>query len=222
MKVGEAIDLILLAVTGGRLTQENSVQRAEIRVLLPAAIDKFLTLEMRLRRQEARQDAMDGFASLWDDGTFFGIYTLTPAQDTTKGMWCVTLPGKLAQIPGQRSLGLVVPVKYPTKPFVQAKHPAALAGAEGILGSQVFCWPETIGDASKIWLYNYSGFDCDLEVWALLNSVDLGDDAELPVPGNIVPDALDWLKKWFMEQRGTVADNDKDDSDINEDAKINR
>lgn len=219
MTVGEAIDLILLAVTGGRLTQESSVQRAEIRALLPAAIDRFLTAEMRLRRQEARQDVMDGFASTWDDGTFFVGYDLTPALDSTRKSWYVTLPGKLVQIPGQRGISTVHPVKYPTQPFAAAKIPAALAGAEGILGSQVFYWPEVSGDETKVWLYNYTGFDCDITVWALLNSVDLGDDAQMPIPNDIIPDALEWLRNWFMAQRGTVADNDKDDSDINEDTK---
>lgn len=219
MTVGEAVDLVLLAVNGGRLTQESSVQRAEIRALLPVAIDRFLTIEMRLRQSDARQDGADGFSSIWDDGSFFGIYTLTPVKDTTRNMFYVTLPGVLVHMPKQRAISTVHPVKYPTQPFVKASHPSTLAGAEGILGGQTFYWPETAADATKVWLYNYTGFDCDVEVWALLSTVSLDDTDQLPVPGNIIPDALEWLRNWFMQQRGTVADNDKDDSDINEDQK---
>ena len=213
MTVGEAIDMVLLRVNGGRLTQESSVQRAEIRTLLPVVMDRFLTIEKRMRKQESRQE---GAPEPWDDGSFFGIYNLTPQKDSVTGLWHVDLPGSLSQI-GSGAISTVYPEKFPLLPFVPAKHPSLLAGANGIFGDQVFYYPEANGDSTRISLVNYSGFGCDITVWALLSTVDLADTDQLPVPRSIQPDALEYMCQWFERQRGVIADNDKDDSDINED-----
>lgn len=216
MTIGEAIDLILLRANGGRLTQESAVQRADIRAYLPTALSYFLVAEMRQRRREAHEEAGFGGSESWFDGTFPGVYTLTPAQDADSKIWYIDLAGAAVSLPSGRGVQLVYPSEHPEKPFVRLANPSQIAGAEYILGDQVFFWAQnTSNRVSRIRLFNYIGPACPVEVWAILNTDCLADTAQMPAPTNITMLVIDKCVDHFTGTRQTPSDNAMDGKDVN-------
>lgn len=212
MTVGKAIDLVHIAVTGGHLTQDSNVMRADICAYLPAALNYYNVAAMRERRAELRGE--DG--GTWSDGSFYGVYTLTPALDSTTSQWYVDLPGAIISLPRNRGIEGIWPIKNPTAPFIPAPSPQALAGAWGILGDNVFYYLQQNAGATRVFFINANAFTCDLTVRALLNSGCLNDDDLLPCPPEVAIMVVDKCAEYFRQQRGTPADNAKDDRDINQ------
>lgn len=212
MTVGEAIDLILLNVTGGHMTQDANVLRADIRAYLPSAISYFTVMEMRLRRAEGISE--NGSPSVWSDGSFFGTYTLTPTASGSR--WYVDLPGHVLSLFNARGVESVTPAASPTRPYVRISNPQQLAGIDDMLGSQVYYYPETSGEATRLWLINYASPVCDLTVRALLNVDNLADTAPLPVPAGVDMQVINKCVGYFNQQRMTPADTALDANDLNQ------
>jgi len=217
MTVGQAIDLVHLAVTGGHLTQDSNVQRADICAYLPSAISYFTTLAIRERRAEMRQNELPG--GPWSDGSFYADYTVTPVKDTTTSLYYADLSGSVMSLPSLRAIESVYYAKNPTSPFIQLASPQALAGAWGIMGDNVFFYTGQGTDgATRLWLLNYSAVgSCDVVVRALLTADCLSDDAPMPCPAEVEMMVIDKCVQHFGGQRGMPADNAKDDRDLNQD-----
>lgn len=212
MTIGEAVDLILIHVDGGHLTQDSNVLRADIRAYLPAAINYFTVAEMRMRRAEARGDSF--IPSNWSDGSFFGIYTLTPVN--SEYGWYVDLPGHIVSLFNARGLESVYPIKAPLMPFIRMSNPSELAGAEQIMGPNVFYYPETAGEVTRLRLLNFSGSACDVIVRAMLDISALSDDSPLPVPAGVDMAVVDKCVQHFAAQRMSPADIALDGNDLNQ------
>ena len=213
MTIGEAIDLVHIAVTGGHLTQDSNVMRADICAYLPSAINYFNVMAMRERRNELRGEE----SGTWSDGSFYGVYTLTPALDMTTDQWYVDLPGAIMSLPKGRGIDGIWPIKNPRSPFIYIPSPQALAGAWGIMGDNVFYYLQKNGDATRVYFINPTAFTCDLTARALLEGASCMNDGDpLPCPPEAQMLIIDKCVQHFMQQRGFPADTAKDDRDINQ------
>jgi hypothetical protein len=213
MTIGQAIDLVHIAVTGGHLTQDSNVMRADICAYLPSALNYFNVVAMRERRKELRGEDAGGS---WSDGSFYGVYTLTPALDSTTNQWYIDLPGVIISLPRNRGIDGIWPVKNQTAPFIPAPSPQALAGAWGILGDNVFYYLQREGEATRVYFINANSFTCDVTVRALLTPDCMNEDDLMPCPPEVEMMVIDKCVQHFIQQRTIPADNGKDDRDINQ------
>jgi hypothetical protein len=214
MTVGEAIDLVLLNVTGGHLTQDSNVQRAEIRAYIPVVIEYLIGEKRRADLREARMNAKPA-PPLSSD--FFGVYDIPVSSDASG--YFADLPGKVVTVPYLSSVQSVSikGADYSVPPLIRLTSPQEVYGLPSVGSTSFYFVEPTEGGSSRIRLINFSASGCNLIVRAMLSSDSITDDNQpLPVPGELRMLVVDKCVEFFRAQMGMPADQAKDDQGINQ------
>lgn len=215
MTLLEIAENVLIQVSGGHLTHDLNVHRADILSYLRSAIPKYNIIGLRERRSEARQDLAFGLASDWSTGSFWAVLTPEVKFDEITNRRYVDLPGFVQSLPNDRGIQAIYPKANPIAQFVRATSPAALIGTERIWGNMVFFYTIPVDGVTRIMLFNLTE-DCPVEVIALMDPEAIGDEDQAPIIPEMIEPLIDHTIEHFLQTRGTPADKAIDAADNNQ------
>ena len=197
-----AIEQVYLRVSGGKLSPDIHIDRADIENFLPAAINYAITTYNRQERREMLEEIRTlGYGATSVNQQFLVTKTYTPELDSERDKYRITLDVKVQSLPGNKGLDDVFPVQGDS--YVKAGSQREVQGLPGR-----YFWPE----------YPYIYFsDMGLPICAhkvrLVQSVgDMAMTDELNVPGDMEFQLIQLLVDFFIGQR-----NGDKKLDLNED-----
>jgi hypothetical protein len=215
MTRGELTELILLAMVGGKLTNDSNVKREEINVFLPAALATASRDAIFEQRAQARADLAAGVLSSFDnDPAFYKPFTATPVKDDTNGFYYIVLP-QLMALPHNWETRTAYIQKNPAAPFVKMMGATAFAGAERYLNGISGYWVE-YGIAPKMYFTSMPYPICPVIAEIVQSPEGLGQDDTLPYPDAVIEKSIRYAERHFGIQVSRPADNRSDNKDVNE------
>lgn len=202
MTRGVLIDLVLLRVGGGNLTEDGAVQRDDIRSYLPIALN-FATTKFYFsnKREEYNRD----FPS-----SFYAYFTALPIVKTTTTA-TVALPQLALQFAGNQGIRLVQDDAGNT-------WTPAQDGEISMINYYLTTFPNLrifVQQGKSLKLFNVSKFTTYVNVTMILDPVALTDDSELPMAAGLEVDVIDMCVQHFSAQRQQPADVDVNKHDLN-------
>jgi len=191
MTKGQIIEQVYLLVSGGRLSPDTHVHRADIENLLPAAINYAITT---YNRQE-RRDNMEDIGILGVNSAMSQAFTITktytPTLDTERDKYKITLDVKVQNLPKNKGIDDVFPVQG--KSYIRASSQREVQGLCGL-----FWWPEF----PDVYLSDIGFPVCDFKVRLVQSVTELGENDEVPLPGDMEFQLIELLGQFFFKQRG--------------------
>jgi len=205
MQLGEFVDLVLLRIGGGVLTDELAVERVDIRAYLPSAVNYALTAG---RNNSIQQEGNRDLPSMFY-GTFSDLVI-----DRSEATAFVTLPKGYVPLYGNEGIRSVFDnCNNYYSPLMDADRRLIKAYKDKLIG-QGFYYP--IGKY-KLEVYPTNPLSEKLNGEYVVNVADLDDEDELPLPASTEEIALNLTIQWFTNQRQSPADlldNKSDDANV--------
>ena len=191
MTKGQIIEQVFLLVSGGRLSPDTHVHRADIENLLPAAINYAITT---YNRQE-RRDNMEDIGILGVNSAMSQAFTITktytPTLDEERDKYKITLDVKVQNLPKNKGIDDVFPVQGSS--YIRASSQREIQGLKGL-----FWWPEF----PDIYLSDIGFPVCNFKVRLVQSVTELGENDEVPLPGDMEFQLIELLGQFFFKQRG--------------------
>ena len=214
MTKAEIIDIVLLNVSGGRLSADIDVRREDISALVSPAIAAALQqyLDESLNRDRALL-SLTGAKGHQPGAIFSVTYKLTPIKDDARNKYYVELPGRLLLVANNLGLVSVHPEEGDDYPCRVVGGQLEIQGLEptGI----VFVWHELIGGNSRVYFSNLPLPSGSQIVRASIDPGGYGEDDNLPLPSGVDMVAIDLLTRHFMRQVGMPQDQMLTDTEEN-------
>lgn len=198
---GVAIDLILLRLNGGQLTDDEAVQRDDIRAYLPVAYN-YVTSKAYYtnKREEGDRD----FPS-----SFYGTFTCPITQ--SNGVATITFPQTVVPLPSNQGIRYVIdncgntytPLndgEVPMINYYKTQFPLVR-------------FYRRTGLVAQLW--NISPVASSVNIVVMVAPENFVDTDDLPIQAGMEQDFLDLVIQHFTGQRQTPADKTVDDKDIN-------
>lgn len=203
----EAIDLILLNVLGGKLSDDANVQRGEVDAYMDIAYG--LAIKNVVVEQQLSEKTLSQLGAAFNH--VMVPYTGTPTKDEARSLWRLDLPAILPAA-GNDGVGMVYPEKNPSMPYVRMDNAISFAGSPQLLSIM----PSFHVEGSIVWLHAYS-MPVHPLIAMICPSVSLMDpEEEIKYPDAVTGNALKIAVEWFRGQRETLADPISNDKDLNE------
>lgn len=187
MKIGVLIENIFLRVNGGKPTPDNSVMRADIKALLPAAInyamDKAYNLNLEI---EGDRDYPSEFYSVFE-GITINRSGSTPYIPLTLG----TVPlknGSGVRFVTDNCGNFYAPI--PDYEYANIKYYSSLL--------QGMFWYRRTG--ARLYLYGINPLIEEVNYQAITKVEDLTDADEAPLQAGTENDVLELLVGWFQNK----------------------
>ena len=212
MTFNECRDLVMLAVSGGLLSVESAVQRAEVEAYIPVAVQDVVA-------QDARERAVLN-ARLKSVGTivstpFSHFESISVALTKEGNYWVGEIDGAIIQGDSGLLIGPVTacgpsaPINY--LPMKSQGEYTILAGLG--IAAKAF-WVVAADGKTKFYL-THAPTDCKVDISvSLLPSCGCGDKA-LPVSGALGKRVVDVCVQHFARQRSAPADARVTGNDLN-------
>ncbi len=199
MTIGVIVESVFLSVNGDRPNTDNSVIRADIRALLPAAINYALDISYNDEvRSEGDRDMPN---------EFYGYYEDVPINREGKRPF-ITMPDGVIPLKGNQGIRFVFDdCENYYAPLSDADMPTASYWAEKGNGSK---WYRR--KSNKIELYNVLKTATKLNYAALTDVNSLSDDDEAPIQAGKEPMVMEMLTNLVMG-KSTAYDNKIDSRD---------
>jgi hypothetical protein len=186
----QVIEQVYLKVSEGKLSPDNRIDRADIENFLPAAINYAITTYNRQERRDMMEEIRTlGYGATSINQQFLVTKTYTPALDTERNKYRITLDVKVQNLPGNKGLDDVFPVQGDS--YVKAGSQREVQGLPGR-----YFWAE----------FPYIYFsDMGLPICAhkvrLVQSVgDMAMTDELNVPGDMEFQLVQLLVDFFTDR----------------------
>lgn len=210
MIVRRIVELVLLNVTGGEPAGDASIQKQEIRALLPAAINYVLVGQVWEDKKYQLED-MRFFGGGQDfSSEFTQVVQLSTTKDSVSGFYYASLPYGVLHLPGGK--GFKAAYSTAMVPFVKASSVSQVHDID----SFVVWGYEGNGGAGRLWFKNL-GKDCDVKIELIYNGDQLTWESEVKLPEAKLYEAISLLENWFRKQRHEVKDYlDESSDDRNE------
>lgn len=219
MTKGQLIEQIYLAVNGGRLTPDASVQREDISNILPAALSFATDQYIRRRRQEDRAEmrafGTGGLGSYTSE--FSATYYVTPEKDEKRpATYRIDPPTPWINMGGMDGIRDLRPVGGDS--YAKAHGALSLSGITESLDITFF-WAEIENGKKAIFIRNIGVPVCEhiLEIIADANAIGIDDD--LPVSETVQFDVIRILTEFFLNQRSIPEDLTMSDEDTTSTAR---
>lgn len=203
MLQGTLIDLILLRVNGGELTDDGAVQRSDIRSYLPIALNQGTTqFYYNNKKEELSRDFPACFYA------WFPNLTINRANKVAQ----ITLPQLALQMPSNQGIRRIQDNNGDTFTPVQD-------GEVCMINYYSECYPDLrlflpIG-FQTIQLYNISSFATYVNALIMLDPSSFTDDTVLPIAAGLEATIIDLCIQHFTGQRQQPADTIVDTNDLN-------
>jgi len=214
MTKGTLIDLILLGVTGGKLSVDNNVWRDDIAAYLPAAVAEAVKRDAFEKRAEARQDlALTGLFEFFWPVEFFKEVIATPVKDTVSDKYYIELPA-LLDLPNGWNVGSARPVGTFDVDYIRLPGFQSAIGLQDI--GQTFYWVSNRAGKFRAYFSSLPFPIQDVAVLAAVSPSDLDDGDEVPIPPGMENYVIQTAVRHFTGQATMPADAILDDKGINE------
>lgn len=202
MTTNDIVGQILLRVSGGIPTSDNSVREWDVRSYLPAAVNYAITQDYWANLQR------DGDHEV--PGSFLSEYSDLTVSTDNKGREYITLPVKKINIGNNRGIRYVTDNCGNTyKPMPQGQ--VALGCYWGKVLGNIRYYQER---GQNIYITNKPPMVESLNVGAVTDVSSLGEDDELPIPAGYEPQVIDILAAFFTDARFTPKDYIIDGRDL--------
>jgi hypothetical protein len=202
MLQGKLVDLILLRVNGGNLTDDSAVQRADIRAYLPIALN-FATTKFYFtnKKEEYNRDFPSYFY------TSFPNLTIS----RTGSIPTITLPKVVLQFAGNQG------IRNLQDDFGNTYTPVQ-DGEVSMINYYKDVFPNTrlflqMGQTVQLW--NVTKFATTVNAIVILDPSQYTDNDELPIAAGLEADVIDLCVQHFSAQRQQPADVDVNKQDLN-------
>lgn len=201
----QAIDQIYLLIHGGQPSPDVNVRRADIALLMAAAINYVLTNEIRARRRESGNTDVDA--------EFLATYYCDVIYDDQRGLNYILMPVQIVSIPGGAGLNSVAALQA-DNPFVKSKDQYEISYLLRITPNTTYYWYERVGDQERVYFKNISPVVMKVMIRAIASINKLQDNDLIPIPDGMEMQIFPLVRDWFTGQRQMPADmvaNNKDD-----------
>jgi hypothetical protein len=189
LKIGVLIESIFLRVNGGKPTPDNSVMRADIKALLPAAINYAMDKAYNLNLQtEGDRDYPSEFYTVFE-GIVINRTGATPYISLTLG----TVPLKSGcgiRFVTDNCNNFYAPI--PDSDYANIGYYSKLL--------QGMYWYRRTG--AKLFLYGINPLIEEVNYQAITKVEDLSDTDEAPLQAGSENDVLELLVSWFQNKLG--------------------
>lgn len=206
MKRKELVDLVHLTINRAKLSPDEPVSKPYINKMLPAAISEAILIYTREENREAYNDFRLYGGS--DGGVvqpFLTTYEYTPAKDTSRDLYAITLSNGIQTVPGDQGLSAIYS-KNGESVYRKVSGPHSLVGMDMV--ETTFFWYEKISDGStKVFFKNMGLPVCSVMVRMVVSVEELPDDADLPIPDGYLMRVIDRVTEFFYKQKGIPVDN---------------
>lgn len=199
MTKAELIELVLLRVSGGKLSPDIVVRREDISAMFPAAYS-FIVSEDKTKQQGIREFKVIGPGIIQSLATFTSVlltptkgnpyYYFDPVAANDTGRWVA----RVASLTGPEYVMVTSASDVQSSPL---KFP-------------VF-WTE----GKRVYIFNQE-LNCQLRVTYQLDPSGFNDDDDIPFPDGGEAKVIDYLCTHFEKQRGNPTDYRTNDHDVKE------
>lgn len=203
MTQGTIIDLVLLRVNGGNLSDDGAVQRSDIRAYLPVALN-YATSKFYYsnKKEELNRDFPSSF--------YVPFSNLTITRNG--GITTAALPQLVLQFAGNQGIRSVQDNFGNTfTPLMDGELAMVNYYKEVFPNMRLFQQQGT-----QLQLWNVTKFATNVNVLAMLDPTQFTDNTELPIAAGIEADVMDLCVAHFTAQRQQPADVIDDTRDLNE------
>ncbi len=207
-------DQVLIAVLGGKLTEDANVWFEDIAAYIPAAISFVLQqdIDERIERESLQQRRMRSNIMPVVNNEYTFVYDLVVLHDDARDLHFMNLPGKLIKLSSTKGISQIVP--YNGVPLTIVKNQGETIGLENI--GQAFAWIEYYTNVDKVMIQGHRPAVTNLLVHAAIDPADMNDSDPLPIPQHLELKVVEICVSFFTKQRGIPADPVADNSDVNE------
>lgn len=214
MTKGVLVDLILLAVSGGKLSIDNNVWRDDIAAYLPAVVAEAVRQDAYQKRAESRADmAVTGILDFFTPVEFYKEVVATPVLDPVTKKYYVILP-ELLDLPAGWNVQSARPAGTFDADYIRLPGFQSFIGAQEL--GQPFFWVQKKGIEFRMY---FSAMLEPVQAVAAMVAVSpsaLEDGDELPIPAGLERWVIDTAVQHFRGQAGIPADSIYDDKGVNE------
>jgi hypothetical protein len=211
-----AIDQVYIAVSGGHLTDDASVKKADIAPYLNAVINYVQYQSIRERIEVKRKTKMiEVFEEISTilDSDLYCKFVVTPQKDETRDEHFVVLPKKLENLPNNSGLRHVAPLAG-YMPYIHQSSRFAVSGAEEVFAHITSYYYEKTEDKEYVYIRNIGYPIGDVEVHMSVGVDGLSDTAELPIPKGYEKQVIDLTVQFFMGQKQGFKDYFIDNTEL--------
>lgn len=203
MTIEKAVEQILINVSGGVLSADNSVQRVDILPYLAMAINETIgeTFDREFVKMIQAKRAALAFNSMPDYSLF---YTATCVVEKEDCQTFVQLPYKPQTIAGE--------VRYIITPcagynnFIKVHGSHTIVGFNDFLPNVMFYWHEYSADGFRVYFSADIAANTKVSVQSIVNIEDIPETVEIPGPDDRIKQAIDRATAYFLQQRYGPAD----------------
>jgi len=216
MTKANAIDLILLYVLGGKLSQDANVKRVDIEAYFDVAMATAVKSGV-FDGIAAERNYSGSAAVLPNYGVTSSIYSPfvgVPTKDADSGLYKLQLPKVLA-LDNDWAIQSVFPEKGKS-PYIRMRSRFSMLGVEYLMGGYPYFYVEYQSSGPALYILNISEPVCAVRCLIAQAPSTLDNDTELPYEDSIVAKAIDMAKQHFQGQRSIPADDLANTKDINE------
>lgn len=199
MTKAQIAEQVFIAVNGGSISPDTSVQRADILSLCPAAISWAM-------EEIESKEIIDNLRIYRASGTFPGLSSviptterLTPEEDDERGLYRFKLKGKPYLQP--KYSVQITPLKGQSYLYINSKSHLPTE-----FFNQKFVWVENIEGEYYAYVAGMSPPICDHLVEAVYDISVIDNNEELGLPDGVEMIAIEALTKFFSYQQDSTKD----------------
>lgn len=205
----QMVDQIYLLLAAGQPTEDFDIQREDISVYLPNAINTESLIDSRRRRQEARRDNV---GSSGVDAAFLRVEFLTVEEDTNVGQKYVEFIVKPLLMDNTYGIAEVGPKKG-DRVFVKINNRHDGVRLDYLFEGVTRWYYENNQGSQRIYFKNIPDIVDQIRVAYVPSVDDLKDDDIIPIPSGLETLVLDRAVKFFLTMSEREADDMNNSND---------
>jgi len=201
MTKAEAIDVIYLAVNGGKASSDNNTKREEIGVYFSTALGAAIKAHIFELKSMANQDKAGGdilFEKSLPEG-FYTTVTGTPAYDEDRATYTMSL-GKVLALPYGWGVRNPRARKNPNADFIRLPNPSMASASTSVFAGVFSYWTEEGTDDTTIYFNNLPAPICPMLVSVISDPNEQDDDSELNAPKDVTNTAIKDATEYFLNR----------------------
>lgn len=208
----EIVEQVYIRISGGALSSDVNVVRADIFAMLPAAIGHVALIAHREDRREQLQDIqVYGGGSLSEvNASILSTIQFPVLNDTDRGLHYMAIPGTIVGLPNDRGMSAVFPSQGDGS-YIRIRDSREIIGipCDGV----VFFWQENVAGETRIYLKGLGSPVCDHYAKLVYLPSNLSESDVVPISGTVELRVIEYLVDFFTKQRMTPDDSRHDDNE---------